>query len=222
MTFPCIIVERPHQRPGRAWAARSEQEILDAAHAKEGDWLAEHVGDRTATVDDALEALGREGRDYRIAYMSAHTAGQRAAILADLAVAPLPKSFIGDDIVALGPQEGLPGLSNYNLAMIVAHDASAPVRAAAEHIRALRTHGSLFRGYYDELGVNSRLDELQATILRVKLLYTDRWNQLRRKLAQHYNDLFVNLDPRVRALTAAPGSTPRCTSSTGGRRTISG
>lgn len=85
---------------------------------------------------DALEALGRNGRDYRIAYMSAHTAGQRAAILADLAVAPLPRSFIGDDIVALGPEEGLPLLSNYNLAMIVAHDASAPVRAAAEHIRA--------------------------------------------------------------------------------------
>lgn len=85
---------------------------------------------------DALEALGREGRDYRIAYMSAHTAGQRAAILADLAVAPLPRSFIGEDIVALGPEEGLPLLSNYNLAMIVAHDASAPVLAAAEHIRA--------------------------------------------------------------------------------------
>ena len=85
---------------------------------------------------DALEALGREGRDYRVAYMSAHTAGQRAAILADLAVAPLPKSFIGDDIVALGPQEGLPTLSNYNLAMVVAPDASAPVLAAAEHIRA--------------------------------------------------------------------------------------
>ncbi|MCO5146114.1 MAG: LysR substrate-binding domain-containing protein [Aquamicrobium sp.] len=85
---------------------------------------------------DALEALGREGRDYRIAYMSAHTAGQRAAILADLAVAPLPKSFIGDEIVALGPKEGLPALSNYNLAMIVAPDASPPVLAAADHIRA--------------------------------------------------------------------------------------
>ena len=85
---------------------------------------------------DALDALGREGRDYRVAYMSAHTAGQRAAILADLAVAPLPKSFIGDDVVALGPQEGLPVLSNYNLAMIVAPDASAPVQAAADHIRA--------------------------------------------------------------------------------------
>ena len=84
----------------------------------------------------ALEALSREGRNYRIAYMSAHTAGQRSAILADLAIAPLPKSFIGDEIVALGPEHGLPQLSNYNLAMIVAPDASAPVRAAADHIRA--------------------------------------------------------------------------------------
>lgn len=85
---------------------------------------------------DALEALGREGRNYRVAYMSAHTAGQRAAILADLAIAPLPKSFIGEDIVALGPEDGLPILANYNLAMTVASDASAPVRACADHIRA--------------------------------------------------------------------------------------
>ena len=50
---------------------------------------------------NALDALGREGRNYRIAYMSAHTAGQRAAVLSDLAIAPLPRSFIGDGIVAL-------------------------------------------------------------------------------------------------------------------------
>lgn len=68
--------------------------------------------------------------------MSAHTAGQRSAILSDLAVAPLPKSFIGEEIVALGPEEGLPLLPTYNLAMIVAPDASAPVKAAADHIRA--------------------------------------------------------------------------------------
>jgi DNA-binding transcriptional LysR family regulator len=85
---------------------------------------------------DALEQLGRSGVEYRIAYMSAHTAGQRSAILADLAVAPLPRSFIGSDIVALGPDHGLPALSNYNLCMIVAPDAPPPVRAAAEHIRA--------------------------------------------------------------------------------------
>ncbi|ODT08438.1 MAG: LysR family transcriptional regulator [Mesorhizobium sp. SCN 65-20] len=84
----------------------------------------------------ALEALGREGRNYRVAYMSAHTAGQRAAILSDLAVAPLPKSFLGEELVELGPKDGMPEIGNYSLAMIVAPEASAPVKAAAEHIRA--------------------------------------------------------------------------------------
>ena len=84
----------------------------------------------------ALEALGRDGRDYRVAYMSSHTAAQRAAIMADLAVAPLPKSFLGDDMVELGPKDGLPTIGNYNLAMVVSPDASAPVKAVADHIRA--------------------------------------------------------------------------------------
>ena len=84
----------------------------------------------------ALEALGQQGRSYRVAYMSAHTAGQRAAILADLAVAPLPKSFIGGDLVELGPEDGLPRMGNYQIGMAVTPDAPAPVRAAADHIRA--------------------------------------------------------------------------------------
>lgn len=84
----------------------------------------------------ALDALGRAGRNYRVAYMSAHTAGQRAAILADLAVAPLPKSFLGNEMVELGVKDGLPEIGNYDLAMIVAPEASAPVKAVADHIRA--------------------------------------------------------------------------------------
>lgn len=84
----------------------------------------------------ALDALGREGRNYRVAYMSAHTTGQRSAILADLAVAPLPKSFLGEEMVELGPKDGMPEIGNYSLAMIVAPEAAAPVKAAADHIRA--------------------------------------------------------------------------------------
>jgi DNA-binding transcriptional LysR family regulator len=84
----------------------------------------------------AIEALGREGRNYRIAYMSAHTAGQRAAIMSDLAVAPLPKSFLGNDMIELTPRDGMPNIGNYSLAMVVAPDASAPVKAVADHIRA--------------------------------------------------------------------------------------
>src|SRR5690606_31880542 len=84
----------------------------------------------------ALQALAAADRRYRIAYMSAHTAGQRAAILADLAVAPLPKSFLGEDLVELTADDGLPAMGNYQIGMLVAADASAPVRAAADHIRA--------------------------------------------------------------------------------------
>lgn len=84
----------------------------------------------------AIDALGRNGRNYRVAYMSAHTAGQRAAIMSDLAIAPLPKSFITSDMVELGPKDGLPVMGEYSLAMLVAADASAPVTAAADHIRA--------------------------------------------------------------------------------------
>lgn len=84
----------------------------------------------------ALAALDRQGRSYRVAYMSAHTAGQRAAILSDLAVAPLPRSFIGDDLVELTEKDGLPGMGNYHLGMLVDQNAAAPVQAAADHIRA--------------------------------------------------------------------------------------
>jgi DNA-binding transcriptional LysR family regulator len=84
----------------------------------------------------ALDGLGRAGRNYRVAYMSAHTAGQRAAILSDLAVAPLPKSFLGNEMVELGAKDGLPEIGNYDLAMVVAPEASAPVKAVADHIRA--------------------------------------------------------------------------------------
>ena len=84
----------------------------------------------------ALSAMEKDGRDYRVAYMSAHTAGQRAAILSDLAIAPLPKSFLQDDLVELGPKDGLPKLCNYHIGMVVSPDASAPVKAAADHIRS--------------------------------------------------------------------------------------
>jgi hypothetical protein len=68
--------------------------------------------------------------------MSAHATGQRSAIMADLAVAPLPKSFLGCDMVELSGKDGLPEIGKYSLAMFVAPDASAPIKAAADHIRA--------------------------------------------------------------------------------------
>ncbi len=83
-----------------------------------------------------LEALQKQGRDFRITFMSAYIAGQKAGILADLAIAPLPKSSCTDRIVALDDSYGLPELPEYGLSMIVGHDASPSVKAVADHLRA--------------------------------------------------------------------------------------
>ena len=51
----------------------------------------------------------------------------------------------------------------------------------------LRNHGSNRRYYHDIVGFNSRLDEIQAAILRVKLQHIDRFNHLRKNVAAQYN-----------------------------------
>lgn len=65
--------------------------------------------------------------------------------------------------------------------MIVTNDT-----AVAEKIRILRNHGSPGRYIHQTVGFNSRLDEIQAGILRVKMKYIDLYNELRRKKAALY------------------------------------
>jgi dTDP-4-amino-4,6-dideoxygalactose transaminase len=57
----------------------------------------------------------------------------------------------------------------------------------AEQARMLRNHGSKVRYHHDIIGYNSRLDELQAAILRVKLRHIDEFNRLRRHNAHYYS-----------------------------------
>lgn len=63
----------------------------------------------------------------------------------------------------------------------------------AEKVRKLRNYGSKMK-YYNELkGYNSRLDEMQAAFLRVKLRHLDEWNQRRHSIASLYLDSLANL-----------------------------
>ncbi len=74
--------------------------------------------------------------------------------------------------------------------------------AFAARIRSLRMHGSRERYYHDEVGLNSRLDALQAAVLSVKLRHLDSWNDGRRRNAQRYTAGFeaaVGLVPPAEA-----------------------
>jgi dTDP-4-amino-4,6-dideoxygalactose transaminase len=63
----------------------------------------------------------------------------------------------------------------------------------AEKLKMLRNHGSKVRYYHDIIGYNSRLDELQAVVLRAKLPHIDVYNQERRRVAHRYNAQLAGL-----------------------------
>jgi dTDP-4-amino-4,6-dideoxygalactose transaminase len=73
----------------------------------------------------------------------------------------------------------------------------------AERMRRLRNHGSPKRYLHEELGWNSRLDAIQAAVLRVKLPYVEKWNRQRRERAANYDRLLTQS-----GLTAATGDAP--------------
>jgi len=66
-----------------------------------------------------------------------------------------------------------------------------------EKIKLLRVHGSRKKYYHELIGHNSRLDEIQAAILRVKLKYLDNWIERRIEIAKIYSEGLKDLDVTV-------------------------
>jgi dTDP-4-amino-4,6-dideoxygalactose transaminase len=63
-----------------------------------------------------------------------------------------------------------------------------------EKLKKMRNLGQSRKYYHDFVGINSRLDEIQAAILRSKLRHLDEWNEKRRKTAKLYTDLLNNTE----------------------------
>jgi dTDP-4-amino-4,6-dideoxygalactose transaminase len=88
--------------------------------------------------------------------------------------------------------------------MITTNDA-----ALTDRLRVLRVHGARKKYEYEMLGINSRLDALQAAILRVKLRHLDRWASARRRNADRYRELFHEF--RLNSMVTSPIAPPRLT-----------
>lgn len=76
----------------------------------------------------------------------------------------------------------------------------------AHKLRGIVNHGMYERYYHDEVGVNSRLDSVQATVLRKKLPLLDSYNEARRKAADYYDEAFAG-NPNILTPKRAENST---------------
>ena len=79
--------------------------------------------------------------------------------------------------------------------------ALTPSADVAARMRMIRDHGSPAKYQHEVLGVNSRLDTLQAVVLSAKLRRLDKWNAARRAAAAHYDELLSRCDAVVRPRT---------------------
>ncbi|HCC60651.1 MAG TPA: LysR family transcriptional regulator [Pseudomonas sp.] len=84
----------------------------------------------------ALDALDRVGRSYRIAYSSEQCAGQEAAMVADLAVAPYPLSLVRPPLRRLDEEANLPALGEYQIKLLSAAQCSEPVKVLSQQVVA--------------------------------------------------------------------------------------
>jgi dTDP-4-amino-4,6-dideoxygalactose transaminase len=132
-----------------------------------------HLYGQPASLDPILDIARRHGLRVIEDAAQAHGAsykGQRVGTIGDLGC------------FSFYPSKNLGALGDGGL--VTTNDSEL-----AERLRMLRNGGQRARYDHQLLGINSRLDELQAAVLRVKLRYLDQWNKRRRHIAALYTAL---------------------------------
>ena len=154
------------------------QQAMSLITAKTKAFLPVHLFGQMAPIENIIYEL--------------HSRGIK--IIEDAAQAFGAARKVGDDILRAGavgdigcysffPTKNLGGCGDGG--MVVSRD-----KDTADRLRRLRVHGSGKTYYHDEIGINSRLDAIQAAILDIKLRHLDEWNEERRKIADYYKLLF--------------------------------
>ena len=192
----------------RAWGVGSGDEVIVPSNTYIATWLAiSHAGATPVPVEPDVQTynLNPDLVEAAItprtkAIMPVHLYGQPAdmdpileiarrhglKVLEDAAQAQGAK-YKGRRTGALGDAAGHSFYPTKNLGAfgdggaVTTNDANL-----ADRVRTLRNYGSKKRYYNEVIGYNSRLDELQAAFLRVKLRHLDEWNERRTKIANFY------------------------------------
>lgn len=123
-------------------------------------------------IEDAAQALGAEYKP------KAGSKGRRAGQIGDLGC------------FSFYPTKNLGAFGDAGMVVTDHPD-------LAEKLRLLRVHGSQPKYFHKAIGINSRLDTIQAAVLLVKFKYLERWTAERQKKAERYQALFQGLLPSV-------------------------
>lgn len=192
----------------RAWGIESDDEVIVPANTYIATWLAiTYAGARPIPVEPAADTYNIDSGKISAAItkktkaiIAVHLYGQSAdmqiiniiakkhnlKVLEDAAQAQ-GAEYYGKKVGSLGDAAGFSFYPGKNLGAL--GDAGAITTnddETADKIRVLCNYGSKVKYYHEVCGFNSRLDELQAAFLRVKLSYLDEWNQRRSKIAEQY------------------------------------
>ncbi|MCK4344742.1 MAG: DegT/DnrJ/EryC1/StrS family aminotransferase [Bacteroidales bacterium] len=119
-------------------------------------------------IEDAAQALGAE-------YSFSNGTGKKAGTIGDIGCT----SFFPSKNLGCYGDGGAIFSNNQNL---------------AEKLQSIANHGMKIKYYHEQVGINSRLDSLQAAILRVKLKHLDQFNQTRQKTAGIYDRLLKDIN----------------------------
>jgi dTDP-4-amino-4,6-dideoxygalactose transaminase len=213
----------------RAWELPAGSEVLVPAHTFVATWLAVSecglvpvgvdVREATGNLDPERVAAAVTGRTR--AMIPVHLAGQPAEMstLAELArqhgllvledaAQAHGAAWQGRPVGSLGDAAAFSFYPGKNLGAL--GDGGAVVTddaALAERLRLLRNYGSQAKYLHEIAGTNSRLDELQAAFLRVRLRHLEQDNARRRALAQLYLQLLAGA-PGLALPEVAPGAEP--------------
>jgi dTDP-4-amino-4,6-dideoxygalactose transaminase len=153
----------------------------------DSDRVLERVGPRTK----ALLPVHLFGRCTRMAPLLEEANRSGLMVIEDCAQAidatsdGVPAGALGDfGCFSFHPSKNLGAYGDGGL--VVARD-----RARAERLTRLRQHGGTKHHHHEEVGMNSRLDEIQAAVLNVKLRFLTEWTRLRRARAEDYRAMFA-------------------------------